>query len=217
MERHNVFRSDRIKVTERLIAQVPFSSVLEIGAGDYSFDYVAKGENVRWIKVDFSAPADMVCDLNIPNLTLPLDDNSFDLIIITEVLEHLLWPQALLAECRRLVKPGGRLLVSVPNIASLSYRLAWLLGRIPSCAASANIPPELGSTTYRLSNGSLTGGHVIDFNLDRLSRLLDYAGFNIIVTKSCGIIWHRQLLPHWCVPTTLSSNLICIAGKAHVP
>lgn len=216
VERHNVFLSDRIKVTERLIANKQFSIVLEIGAGDFSFNYVASSVDTRWVKVDFAPPADVVCDLNVNSLTLPFDAQSFDLIIMTEVLEHLLWPQILLVECRRLLKPGGRLLVSVPNIASLSYRLAWLLGRIPSCAASANLPPEMGSTTYRLADGSLVGGHVIDFNYSRLNSLLAYTGFKITAIKSCGIIWHRQLLPHWIVPPTLSSNLICIAEPLHV-
>jgi len=40
MERHEVFRSDRIRVTERLITSCKAVRVLEIGAGDYSFDYL---------------------------------------------------------------------------------------------------------------------------------------------------------------------------------
>lgn len=42
MQRHEVFRSDRIQVTEDLIGTSNASRVLEIGAGDYSFDYMQK-------------------------------------------------------------------------------------------------------------------------------------------------------------------------------
>jgi SAM-dependent methyltransferase len=43
---------------------------------------------------------------------VPLPDASFDLIFSTQVLEHVEEPDLYLAECRRLLKPGGRLLLS---------------------------------------------------------------------------------------------------------
>lgn len=216
MERHDVFRSDRIRVTEQLIASCNAGKVLEIGAGDYSFDYLQQPGQGTWTKIDFAPPCDLVCDLNSPVLALPFDDASFDLIICTEVLEHLLWPQRLLLEARRLLSEKGCIVVSVPNCASLSYRIAWLAGRIPSCAASGNLPPELGSTAYRQADNSTIGGHVIDFTLKRTRDLLLYTGFEIDVVKGCGIIWHRQLLPAWLLPPSLSSNIICRARKSHV-
>jgi len=156
----------------------------------------------------------VVCELNGDQLVLPFEDGSFDLIICTEVLEHLLWPHRLLQEARRVLSPRGCILISVPNCASLSYRMAWLLGRIPSCAASGNLPPELGSTAYLQPDGSTIGGHVIDFTLQRTRNLLTYSGFKVVREKGCGIIWHRQLLPAWLVPVSLSSNIICLARKS---
>ena len=212
MNRHNVFRSDRIKVTEEIIKGVGSKNTLEIGAGEYSFDHLNL-PNSPWKKVDFSPPCDVICDVNSGNVTLPFSDASFDLVICTEVLEHLLWPQQLLNECLRVLSDGCKLLISVPNIASLSYRIAWLTGHIPSCAASGNLPPELGSTAYLRDDGELSGGHVIDFNLTRLVKLLKLAGFDIVKIKGSGIIWHKQLLPHWIVPVSLASNIICLAEK----
>lgn len=213
MQRHEVFRSDRIQVTEDLIIAVNANRVLEIGAGDYSFDYTRSKEGASWTKTDFEPPCDVVCNLNSDKLILPFDGESFDLAICTEVLEHLLWPQRLLTQVHRVLGPAGKVLVSIPNITSLSYRLAWMLGRIPSCAASGNLPPELGSTTYAKGNGEFVGGHVIDFNLRRIVQLLEIAGFVPEQIRGSGIIWHRQIVPSWIVPPTLSSNIIVLARK----
>lgn len=200
-------------MTENIIRTVPAGSVLEIGSGEYSYSYIKEGEDVAWRKLDLFPPCDIVCDLNREGLILPVEDQTFDLILCTEVLEHLLWPQRLLEEMHRILAPGGKILLSVPNIASLAYRIAWLMGRIPSCAASGNLPMELCGTAYRKDNGDLLGGHVVDFNLQRLVALLDHAGFAVIRRKGSGIVWHRQIVPHWMVPASLASNIIVLAWK----
>ena len=55
---------------------------------------------------------------------LGLSPASFDLIRIEHVLEHLPDPVACVCEVKRLLKPGGRLVINVPGIESLSFRLA---------------------------------------------------------------------------------------------
>jgi len=213
MQRHDLFYSDRIKITENFIRKLHFNSVLEIGAGDYSFDYVKNKEGVLWVKVDISPPCDIICNFSSDNLILPFNEKAFDLIICTEVLEHTLWPQQLLKEVNRVLSNDGRILLSVPNIASFSYRVAWLFGHIPSCAATGNLPLELGSTAYQKTDDQLIGGHVIDFNLKRIIRLLKHVGFEVVCVKGSGVIWHKQILPHWIIPPSLSSNIICLAKK----
>lgn len=54
---------------------------------------------------------DQCCDLN---QVLPLPDNCFDTIILSDVLEHIFNPMQLWAEISRTLKPGGKILVSVP-------------------------------------------------------------------------------------------------------
>lgn len=207
-------KTARINATESIIRNIKASRVLEIGAGDYSFEYVFNGKNYNWYKVDFAQPADVICDINSEEMFLPFVSSSFDLVICTEVLEHLLWPHRLLAEIYRVLSISGFIIISVPNMTSLSYRVAWLLGHLPSCAASGNIPVELGSTSYKISENNYIGGHVIDFNIDRLTKLLLYSGFEILKIKGSGIIWYRQILPHWLVPPTFASNIICLGKKS---
>lgn len=59
---------------------------------------------------------------------IPFPDNSFDTAICFEVLEHLFDPMSAIKEAFRLLKPGGHLIVTVPNSAHLRIRLQLLSG-----------------------------------------------------------------------------------------
>jgi SAM-dependent methyltransferase len=213
--RNNVVRSERIKQTEKLIRQTNPISVLEIGAGDYSFDYLKKELSTieKWNKIDFDSSADIRMDLNKETLTIPLDDSSYDLIIITEVLEHLLWPQSVLKECNRILNSTGKIIASVPNIVSLSYRIKWILGKIPSCAACGNMPYKIALTAYQTKEGNMIAGHVIDFNKENIHQLFFYCQFIDLRFYSVGLFWGKQILPSFLTPVSFSSNLLFIASK----
>jgi SAM-dependent methyltransferase len=58
---------------------------------------------------------DIVADLH----ELPADLGELDLVVCTEVLEHVADPSVVLAELRRVLRPGGSLLVTVPFVAGL--------------------------------------------------------------------------------------------------
>jgi SAM-dependent methyltransferase len=49
-------------------------------------------------------------------------DSSFDALTMSHVVEHLVDPVRTFAECRRVLKPGGQLVVLTPNIGSLGHR-----------------------------------------------------------------------------------------------
>ncbi len=52
---------------------------------------------------------------------IPFPDNHFDAILCTEVLEHALEPQALIAEMHRVLRPGGSLVLTVPFAARVHH------------------------------------------------------------------------------------------------
>ena len=58
---------------------------------------------------------------------LPYPDESFDLVVLTEVIEHLENHRAALGEVARVLRPGGHLILTTPNIMRLDSRLGFML------------------------------------------------------------------------------------------
>lgn len=56
-------------------------------------------------------------------LTLPFSDDAFDAVYATEVIEHCDYPERWLREVMRVCKPGGKVLLTTPNYASISLQL----------------------------------------------------------------------------------------------
>jgi 2-polyprenyl-3-methyl-5-hydroxy-6-metoxy-1,4-benzoquinol methylase len=65
------------------------------------------------------------------NQRLPFDDDSFDLIWCSEVIEHLEKPDFALSELRRVTKPGGLLVLTTPNSYAWLFRFIALFGLTP--------------------------------------------------------------------------------------
>lgn len=66
---------------------------------------------------------------NIENYELGYKEESFDYIIFADVLEHLVNPEAVLENMRRYLKPGGHIIISLPNIMHISVVNNLINGR----------------------------------------------------------------------------------------
>jgi SAM-dependent methyltransferase len=110
-------RDQWVKTQAAALAQS--SRVLDAGAGASKYrPYFAhcryetqdfcqyEGALVRYLQ-----PIDHVCDIT----RIPLPDGTFDAVLCTEVLEHVVDPMAVVAEFSRLLKPGGKLLITAPH------------------------------------------------------------------------------------------------------
>jgi len=112
--------------------------VLDLGCGEgYFASKIAKRAN-RVTGVDvLESPAcsDSLdgyfqADLMHGEVPPDLPRAAFDRVLLLDVLEHLLRPEAILKQVRSLVRSGnGQVIVSVPNVANLSVRLMLLFGR----------------------------------------------------------------------------------------
>jgi len=65
------------------------------------------------------------------NFTIPLADHSIDVIVASDVLEHLVDPYTFVGEMYRVLRPGGYALVDTPNLASWHNIFALLIGVQP--------------------------------------------------------------------------------------
>jgi SAM-dependent methyltransferase len=139
----------------------PGRRVLDLGCryGALTKAYV-DGNDVVGMDIDGEALAE-AAKLGIETLhgdvteQLPVGDESFDVVVCGELLEHLQFPGRTLAEARRALRPGGVLVGSVPNAYRFRNRLVFLFGR----------PPETDPT------------HLHMFSPDTVRRLLADTGF----------------------------------------
>jgi len=114
--------------------------VLDLGCryGALTAAYV-EGNEVVGVDVDREALEEAAklgietvwADLDEP---LPFEDATFDAVVAGELLEHLRFPERLVAEARRVLRPGGVFIGSVPNSYRLKSRLRFLLGHPPEFA-----------------------------------------------------------------------------------
>jgi len=73
-----------------------------------------------------------VRSLNIEHDRLPFDDRLFDLIVANQIVEHTKQIFWMFSEISRVLKPGGAVIVGVPNLASLHNRVLLALGEQPT-------------------------------------------------------------------------------------
>jgi len=161
------------------------SVVLDVGCGEgvYANDPVLVRRNLRIFKgrcekvigidVDEKAGENPFLDefFLLENSRWPIEDESVDVCICDNLLEHIEDPQLFFSECRRVIKKDGFLCVRTPNVLSyfgLISRLmpnklhAWLLKKVQSGRKEENIFP----TFYRCNTKR------------KVKRILDKYGFD---------------------------------------
>lgn len=101
-------------------------------------------------------------DLNKP---LPFDNESFDMVVATEIIEHIFDTDTLLHEINRILVPGGRLILTTPNAASIGNRIRMLFGN---------------TKTFEYHAREGTSGHIRYFNKSAIQDSLKHNEFKLI-------------------------------------
>lgn len=157
---------DEINFSKRAVLDlVREGSVLDVGCGDGLLLEQMKQKGLIVGGIDISSRAVSICkergfDCKQGDImeTLPFEDNSYDSVILIDVLEHLFQPGEVLQEAYRVSKE--HVVISVPNFVSLPARLQVLFGNVPE-------------------NNTPRDGHVYWMTLNTIFSLLERADFKI--------------------------------------
>lgn len=112
--------------------------VLDIGCWDGTIGQriEAQGNQVTGIDLSPGAVAQAKKRINAMEgdveAGLPFPDASFDLVFMGDIIEHIFDTRKVFKEVHRLLKPGGRFLITTINICSLRDRVLLLAGRLPA-------------------------------------------------------------------------------------
>ncbi len=119
------------------------------------------------------------CDLNRDELPWP--ENTFDCVVCCEVIEHIVDTDRLLSELKRVLKPGGVLVLSTPNLASALNRVFVLLGWQPLSTEVSTRRSDYGNP---LRKPLTPAGHVRSYTFRALVEQAKDAGF--FVERAAG-------------------------------
>jgi len=149
--------------------------VLDLGCGDYkrltqSLVEVIGAKHIYGIDLDIGrASKDMIAlqgDLNNP---FPYEGSKFDVILASQIIEHLWNTDGFLKEIYRCLNPTGYAIISTPDLSAWHNRLYLLLGKQPEpCKVSEDMYPEYEKP-----------GHLRVLAASELIRLLKFHGFKV--------------------------------------
>jgi SAM-dependent methyltransferase len=111
---------------------------------------------------------------------------AFDVIFCGEVIEHLFSPDALMSDLRDVLRPGGILILSTPNLAYWVNRLLLLIGISPLFVENSS-RYKLGRRFRFLGQRNATQGHIRLFTFRAARDLLDLHGFELLRTRSVPV------------------------------
>jgi SAM-dependent methyltransferase len=179
---------DRARRQARMLAGVLRDArrpalVIDVGCGDGLATSVAASASPghRFVGVDWSA--DALRQAGARGLTLvragvdgqglPIASGVADVVVMSELIEHLIDTDLALDEARRVLRPGGSLLLSTPNLAAW-YNRGLLAFGVQPVFSEVSLRGVFGRP------GSQVAGHLHMFTRRALTGLLAARGFSSI-------------------------------------
>jgi len=168
--------------------------VLDLGCGNGSLSHLIAQQGYQVVGVEDSEQGVAIARRSFPDChfiqasiyELPYAEleNSFDIVLSTEVIEHLLYPRELVRAAKKCLKPNGRLILTTPYHGYLKNLVLALSGKM--------------DTHF---NSLWDGGHVKFFSVSTLAQLLETENYRNIKFKFSGrtpFLWKSMLC--YCSP-----------------
>ena len=194
---------DRARRQARMLAEVlrgfdGQAVIVDVGCGDGAALAAAAAHNPahRFAGIDWSGDAlrqakarSLTVVRGSVNPGLPVADGTADVVIMSELIEHLVDPDGAVAEVRRVLRPGGSLLLSTPNLAAW-YNRGLLAVGIQPIFSEVSLHGVFGRP------GRVVAGHLRLFTRRALTEFLNASGFRCVTVT--GARYHdvpRPLRP----------------------
>jgi len=172
-------------------------------------------------QVVFSSEGEQfACDIDLFDAekdAFPYDDEYFSTVLCCELIEHLFHdPMHLMSEVNRILMPGGHLVITTPNIASLRGVSAILQGYHPGFFHAYIRPSPEGETAAR---------HNREYTPREVHKLLENSGFAVVRFETgpfreeptAEYAWVGHLLERYNLDTGLRGEGIYAVGKKTGP
>ena len=123
---HDSSFTDYMRVVEKILTRLgkPSDSLLDMPAGNGLFADKMRSEGFTVTCGDINREREDYIHVNMEGL-LPFETESFDFVTCMEGVEHVINPSQLIAELSRVVKKGGHVVITMPNVQNLYSRLSF--------------------------------------------------------------------------------------------
>jgi len=116
--------------------------------------------------------------VDVDTTPLPFKDASFDTVVSNSMIEHRFFPERSLDECVRVLKPGGKFIVCLPNIAHWLCRWWIISGRFPYVK---NSPTDML--------------HIRFFTVSEVKKLCRERGLRVLEVDGSASLWADEFYP----------------------
>jgi ubiquinone/menaquinone biosynthesis C-methylase UbiE len=166
-----------------ILDQLPRGSLLDVPAGEgaLALRLARAGFDVRCcdLYTEIFRPREIEIKRGDLSGTLPFADATFDYLTCVEGLEHIENPQQAVREFSRILRPGGQLITSIPNILNIEERIKWLLHGYTSHFKPLS-REHLAGLREEFGEMEEIGLHVNPISYSELRYTLEKNGFEIV-------------------------------------